>query len=110
VQYLVYGTGGPAFHSSDEVVSILEDAVLPGFEHLSKLESAKKIVAGGVPVGERALVFIIEAASNDEADQMLRDLPFWGLLEWDVSPLQSFANRAAKERSVLQAIKAGSKG
>ena len=79
--------------------------MLPTFDALMKLEVEKSILAGGLPVGERAFVFIMEASSNEEADQLLRNIPAWGGLKWKVTPLQSFEARAAHERSVLEKIK-----
>ncbi len=75
------------------------------FDALMKLETDKKILAGGLPVGDRALVFILEAASHEEVDQLLRDLPAWGVLKWVVTPLQSFDGRAKMERSIVEEIK-----
>ena len=47
MQYLVEGTGGPGFKSPEEVVEVLERAILPGFEHLIRLQAEKKVLAGG---------------------------------------------------------------
>lgn len=105
MKYLVIGSKGPGFGSPEEAAAILEGAVLPSFDQLIKLEKSKKILAGGLPVGERALVFIVEAASNEELDQLLQDLPLWGVLEWEVKPLQTFAGRAAQERDLVKKLK-----
>ena len=105
MRYLVSGSEGPGFASPEEAVEILEEVVLPTFDALMKLEAQKKIVAGGLPVGDRAFVFIAEAASNEELDRLLRSLPAWGVLEWHVTPLQSFAGRAAQERDVVKRFK-----
>jgi hypothetical protein len=105
VRYLVSGSEGPGFASPEEAVEILEEVVLPTFDALMKLEARKKIVAGGLPVGDRAFVFIAEAASNEELDRLLRSLPAWGVLEWRVTPLQSFAGRAAQERDLVKQFK-----
>ena len=83
----------------------MEKGVFPTFDALLKLEAEKKILAGGLPVADRALVFILEASSNDEADQILRDIPAWGVLKWKVTPLQSFEGRANYERSLVEEIK-----
>ena len=93
--YLVSATGGPTFHTREEVLEILENTILPGFAALKALEADGKILAGGLPVGERAFIFIIDAPNNKALDDLLRELPFWPVLEWDVVPLQSFAARAA---------------
>ena len=105
MKYLVVGSEGPGFASPEESVEILEKGVFPTFDALLKLEAEKKILAGGLPVADRALVFILEASSNDEADQILRDIPAWGVLKWKVTPLQSFAGRANYERSLVEEIK-----
>jgi len=105
MRYLVSGSEGPGFASPEEAVEILEEVVLPTFDVLMKLEAQKKIAAGGLPVGDRAFVFIAEAASNEELDRLLRSLPAWGVLEWHVTPLQSFAGRAAQERDVVKRFK-----
>jgi hypothetical protein len=105
MQYLVIGSEGPGFASPEETIEVLEKGVFPTFDALLKLEAEKKIVAGGLPVADRALVFILEASSNDEADQILRDIPAWGVLKWKVTPLQSFEGRANRERDLVEALK-----
>ena len=44
---------------------MLEKVVIPSFDALTALESKKKIVAGGLPLGDRAFVFIIYAKSAE---------------------------------------------
>jgi len=94
MKYLVVGSGGPGFASPEEAIQVLEEIILPSFDQLIKLEKQKKILAGGLPVGERAFVFIVEATSHEELDQMLRKIPLWGSLDWEVTPLQTLAGRA----------------
>ena len=67
--------------------------------------TTKKIIAGGLPVGDRAFVFIVEAKSNDELDQMIRSLPMWGELNWEVTALQTFNARAKQERQAVRDLK-----
>ena len=105
MKYLVSGSEGPGFATPEEAVEILEEVVLPTFDALMKLEAQKKIAAGGLPVGDRAVVFIVEAASNEELDRLLRSIPAWGVLDWHVTPLQSFAGRAAQERDLVKQFK-----
>jgi hypothetical protein len=104
MKYLVTGTEGVGFFSADEAIEILENVVLPAFSDLEELESDGAIV-GGVPIGERSFVFIIEADSHDEVDRTLRTLPVWGAMEWEVTPLQDFESRSAQEREILQDLK-----
>ena len=104
MKYLVMGTEGPGFFSADEAIEILENVVLPAFSELEELESDGAIV-GGVPIGERSLVFIIEADSHDDVDRTLRSFPMWGAMEWEVTPLQDFESRSAQEREILKDLK-----
>jgi hypothetical protein len=104
MQYLVAASGGPGLAFPAETLQALEDLVLPLFESLLRFQAEKKILAGGVPVGDRAVVFIVEAASHGELDRMLRSLPMWGLFTWEVKALESFAGRAAQEREFVQRL------
>lgn len=70
-----------------------------------RLKTEGKILAGGLAVGDREFVFIIEAPSNDEADRIVRAMPARGLLEWKVTPLQRVEARAEMERKVVQALR-----
>lgn len=105
MNYLVIASDGPGFASPEEMIQVLEKGVLPTFDALMELEADKTIIAGGLPVGERKFVFILEASSNEEADRILRDIPAWGVFKWQVMPLQSFGGRAEKERSVVAELK-----
>jgi hypothetical protein len=105
MRYLVVGSGGPGFASPEEAKEVLANIILPSFDQLINLENGKKILAGGLPVGDRAFVFIAESTSNDELDQMLRKLPMWGSLDWEVTPLQTFGGRAEMERKALEEMK-----
>jgi|SRR6516162_6131296 hypothetical protein len=105
MKYLVTGSEGPGFTSPEEAIAVLEEGIIPTINALKKLEADKKIVAGGLPVGDRGFVFIAETASNEELDQVLRNIPAWGVLKWHVTPLQSFAGRAAQEREVVKQLK-----
>jgi len=107
MKYLVTGSEGPGFASPMETAEVLENIILPTFDTLVKLEGDKKILAGGLPVGDRAFVFIVEAASNEEVDRLLRTIPAWGVLKWQVTALQTFAGRAALEREVVKELKKG---
>ena len=107
MKYFVTASGGPGFSSPEEARLVLKKMILPGFETLKKLEKKGKILAGGLPVGERSFVFIAEASTNEELDQMLRSIPCWGVLEWEVTPLQTFAGRASIEQAFLDEMKKG---
>ena len=88
---------------------MLERIVIPSFDVLTALESKRKIVAGGLPLGDRAFVFIVDAKSNEEVDALLRDLPMWGSSSGRSTPLQSFKGRARIEREAVRSLKAAAK-
>jgi muconolactone delta-isomerase len=107
MQFLVtmeYVEPGPLF-SSQQLGQMVEQTVLPSFDLLAELTADGKIVAGGVLAGTRTATFIVETASNDELDQLLEGIPFWGVMKTSVAPLQEFAKRAANDRALLQRIK-----
>jgi hypothetical protein len=105
MQYLVEAARGSLPSSPEQAIALLEGAVIPACEYIIRLKAEGKILAGGVLLGDRAFVCVIEASSNDEADRIVRDMPLWGFLEWKVTPLQSFEGRAEMERQAVQALK-----
>jgi len=109
MKYLVSGFDGPGFKTPEEELQLLEKVVVPSLDALNKLQNEKRILAGGLKVGERAFVFVAEAESNEKLDRMLREIPFWGLLKWEVTPLESFDTRAAEERVMMARLKKAKK-
>src|SRR5581483_12267864 len=107
MQYLVtmeFVEPGPQF-SAQQLAQLVEQAILPSFELIASLEAEGKIVAGGVLVGTRTASFIVEAAANDELDQLLESFPWWGVMRTSVAPLQTFAKRAAQDSKLLEQLK-----
>jgi len=47
---------------------------------------------------------IIDAASNDEVADLLLTLPFWGLLDWKITPLSSIEAAAKRVREMSQRL------
>ena len=104
MQYLVRGTSGPRFAIVEEAFQLLQEIVVPSLDQLAKLKDEGKILAGGLPVGDRAVVFIVKAADNNEVDQLVRNIPLWPGMDWDVTPLQSFKGRASMESKAIQQL------
>lgn len=104
MKYLVKGSPGPVSLSSEDMAQLLENVVIPSLDQLAKWEKEGK-VTGGLPVGQRAFVSIVEASSNEEVDQLLRSLPIWGGMEWKVIPLQSLSGREGMEKNILSEMK-----
>jgi hypothetical protein len=82
----------------EQLLGIMRQWVTPSIDALINLKSEGKIIAGGVRVGERALVLIFEAESNEELDSILQRLPLWGLAKWKVTPLENLEGRNARDR------------
>jgi len=100
MQFLVIGEStetGPLL-PAEQVVTLLEQRVLPSLEMLDKWEAEGR-VRGGVFPGERRGAHILEAASPEEANQVLTSLPFWGAKQVGRkgSHVVAFRNRAGTE-------------
>jgi Muconolactone delta-isomerase len=107
VQYLVtqeYVDPGPLL-PPEQLVGIMRMAVLPGHEAMENLRSEGKILAGGFPVGERAIAFILEADPPEEVDSLLYGVPFWGVIKTKVTPLQDWGSRRELDRQATEQMK-----
>jgi hypothetical protein len=72
----------------DRLLGSYTSAAFPSHKALINLKSEGKVIAGGYPVGERAIAFIVEADSPKELDSLLLEIPFWGITKTKVTPLQ----------------------
>ena len=90
--------GGPP--PPPDQIDALFDMVGASVEALNKLVEEKKIVAGGVPAGQKRHVFIVEADSNDEVTELVQSLPFWIVHQWEIVPLESWSHHLGFIRSV----------
>ena len=63
---------------TDRLARIVREAILPSVEALVPLRAARKLVTGGYLLGERQMVFVFEADSEEEVRQMLDGLPLSG--------------------------------
>ena len=84
---------------------VWENVIRPSLETLAKMADEKKLT-GGVLVGQRAGAFVIDAQSNEEVGTVLGNLPFWGLIKWNVTPLQSVRSAIERDRKAVDAMKA----
>ena len=67
----------------------MREAILPSVEALVPLRAAGKLVTGGYLIGERQMVFVFEAGSEDEVREMLDSLPLSGVASPDIRPMRS---------------------
>lgn len=70
----------------------LFDTVSASVEMLNGLLADGKIVAGGVPAGQKRHVFIVDAESNDEVTEIVQSVPFWMMHQWEITPLESWSH------------------
>lgn len=91
--------------NGQEGVVFIEQFILPTLELCKKLESEKKIVAGGPLSGAIALSVIVSAESAQELDALITSLPVWPLMETTVTPLSTFDVRLQAVRARLQQLK-----
>jgi hypothetical protein len=82
----------------------IEQIVHPSLEALRNLVEEKKIV-GGVVAGVRQAAFVIDVGTNAEVGKMLRSLPFWGVMKWTVTPLQSFQSAIQQDLEAIQKMR-----
>ncbi len=83
----------------------MSNRIYTSIEAAVKLEEEKKVIAGGVLVGKRTGVVIVEVDSNEELDRLLTSLPLWGLMKIEVSPMQTFKEAVTRTRESLKQIK-----
>ncbi len=90
--------------SPKEIVTLVENLVIPSLKAMDRLES-EKILVSGIVSGVRTYLFIIDVESNNELTRLLHSLPFWGILKWDVMPLDRPKDRIEIDKQLLENIK-----
>jgi len=85
--------------SPDQMGPLIE-RVASSLEKLNQLLRDGKIVAGGIPAGQKKLVFIVEADSNDEVTDLVHSLPMWLAHKWKITPLESWDHHLDFVRSM----------
>jgi len=80
---------------TDGLATIVREAILPSVEALVPLSAARKLVTGGYLVGERTIVFVFEADSEEEVRQMLDELPLSGVAKPDIRRMQALGEMHA---------------
>ena len=104
VQMKLVPQGRPT--TTEEGAAFIEQFIFPTLQLCKKLLDQKKILAGGPMSGVIALVFIVNAESARELDDLLTSLPVWSRMETDVTPLTTFEGRAETLRPMLEQLKA----
>jgi muconolactone delta-isomerase len=82
---------------------VMDQMIIPGIEKLAQWEQEGRIHGGGYTAA-RGGVFIIDAESSEEVDQLVTSLPHWGLLKVDVKPLISTTALLERARATRQRV------
>ncbi len=101
VEFAATQAGAPT--SREQRSEQLEKLVIPTLESLGK---DGKVRAGGIAAGTLTGAFVIEAKSKDEVTALVRALPAWSIMQWQVTPIETFAHRADIEKKVVQELRA----
>ena len=101
VEFEATQAGAPT--SREQTIELLDKLLIPTLESLGK---DGKVRAGGIIAGARAGAFVVGANSKDEVTDLVRALPAWDIMQWKVTPLETFAHRADLEKKVVQGLRA----
>ena len=87
----------------ERLAQVVEQMVTPGLEQLVQWEQEGRIYGGGYTAA-RGGVFIMEADSSEEVDQLVTSLPHWGLVKVEVKPLISTSEMVERSRAMSQRL------
>ena len=82
----------------DGLASIVRAAILPSVEALIPLKAQGRLITGGYLIGERSMVFVFEADSEEEVREVLEDLPLSGAATFEIKHMRALGElHALKE-------------
>ena len=87
----------------ERLAKVVEQMVTPSLEQLTQWEQEGRVHGDGYTAA-RGGVFIMEADSSEEVDQLLTSLPYWGLVKVDVKPLISTSDMVERSRAMSQRL------
>jgi muconolactone delta-isomerase len=85
----------------ERLAQVVEHMVTPSLEQLTQWEQEGRIHGGGYTAA-RGGVFMVDANSSEEVDQLLSSLPHWGVVKMDVKPLISHGALLERARAMGQ--------
>ena len=93
-QYLVTmdlpeGESNGPLPSFGALVGTIRETILPSLEALIALKAQGKVLAGGYPSGQRSIMLIVEADSEERALEILERVPCWDLAATEVARLHA---------------------
>ena len=87
----------------ERLAQVVEQMVTPSLEQLVQWEQEGRIYGGGYTAA-RGGVFIMDADSSEEVDQLITSLPHWGLVKVEVKPLISTSEMVERSRAMSQRL------
>ena len=87
----------------ERLAQVVEQMVTPSLEQLAQWEEEGRIHGGGYTAA-RGGVFMIDADSSEEVDQLVSSLPYWGIVTVDVKPLVSTRSLLERGRATSQRL------
>src|SRR5919112_3991862 len=87
----------------ERLAQVIEQMVVPSMEQLARWEQEGRVYGGGYTAA-RGGVFIMDADSSEEVEQLLTSLPYWGLVKVDVKPLISTSEMVERSRAMSQRL------
>ena len=87
----------------ERLAHVVDQMVVPSLERLAQWEQEGRIHGGGYTAA-RGGVFMIDADSSEEVDQLVSSLPYWGLVKVDVKPLISTTALLERARATRQRL------
>ena len=73
----------------DRLARIVREAILPSVEALIPLSAQGRLVTGGYLVGERTMMFVFEADSEEEVREVLEGLPLSGVATPNIKRMEA---------------------
>ena len=75
--------------SIDGLVGTIRKTILPSLEALSALKAQGRVLSGGYPSGQRSIMLIVEADSEEGVLEMLQRVPHWDAPSTEVTRLHA---------------------
>jgi hypothetical protein len=75
--------------SIEGLLGTIRKTILPSLEALSALKAQGKVLAGGYPSGQRSIMLIVEADSEEGVLEMLERVPCWDASATDVARMHA---------------------
>ena len=75
--------------SIEGLLGTIRETILPSLEALTALKAQGRVLAGGYPSGQRSIMLIVEADSEERARKMLEGVPGYEAGTTEVSRLHT---------------------